>query len=315
MSPETCGASAESDSRPNVSDEGTDDRDLDRRSFVRSMCAAGICVAGLNRPAGERSEISVEPVGMLVDTTRCAGCRMCEFACAEAHGLPKPEADSSVFEQERSPSETQWTVVDRRETEKGTFHAKRQCMHCLQPACAVACLTKAMRKRAEGPVVWREANCMGCRYCMVACPFDVPKFEFRSAVPKIQKCNLCWERLEKGEQPACAANCPTKALMFGKRSELIAEARRRIHENGEKYYPHIYGEHEVGGTSWLYLSAVPFEQLGLPTDLGTAAYPTLTKEFLFGVPIVLTLLPPMLLGLARATKREDGGESRGEDHA
>jgi hypothetical protein len=149
---------------------------------------------------------------------------------------------------------------------------------------------------------------------MIACPFDVPQFEYDSAVPKIQKCNLCWERLDEGELPACVANCPTKAVMFGKRSELLAEARRRICENAEKYYPHIYGESEVGGTSCLYLSAAPFEQLGLPTNLGTTAYPTFTKEFLFGVPMVLTLLPPLLLGLSQATRRIDTGDLGDESH-
>ena len=208
------------------------------------------------------------------------------------------------MEKERSTSETQWSVVNRYETEAGEVFAKKQCMHCLQPACAAACLTKAMLKNPAGPVVWRESKCMGCRFCMISCPFDVPKFEYHSAVPEIHKCVMCWERLQQGQLPACVENCPNEALAFGKRSEMIAEARRRIHDDPQGYVPHIYGEHEVGGTSFLYLAAVPFEQLGFRTDLGTTAYPTYTEDFLYGVPVVLTVLPAFLLALSNATKRE-----------
>jgi NAD-dependent dihydropyrimidine dehydrogenase PreA subunit len=149
---------------------------------------------------------------------------------------------------------------------------------------------------------------MGCRFCMISCPFDVPKFDYDRAVPSIHKCQLCEERLAEGGIPACVENCPAEALSFGRRSEMLAEARRRIVQNPEAYVDHVYGEHEVGGTSYLYLSAVPFEQLGFRMDLGETAYPRLTEDFLYGVPIVLTLWPAFLLALSQATKRDDPAE-------
>jgi Fe-S-cluster-containing dehydrogenase component len=239
---------------------------------------------------------------------------MCEVACAQANGLPEPETDVDLSTP-RSSSPTQWSVVSRMETERGPVNVKRQCMHCLQPACASACLTNAMHRTGEGAVIWRESKCMGCRFCMVSCPFDVPKFEYDSANPKIQKCVMCWERLEAGKQPACVENCPFGCLEFGRRSELLDIAQSRIYHEPDKYVHHIYGEHEAGGTAFLYLSSVPFEQLGFRTDIGTTAYPVYTKEFLYAVPLVLTLVPPFLLAVSKARRgepeesEEGGGES------
>jgi len=277
---------------------------MNRRVFLKTVGVAGAMALNSGAARGE-TESGNDPLAVLVDTTRCAGCRNCELVCAESNGLPEPDVmDESVFDEERKPSETQWSIVNRYETDVGEFFVKKQCMHCVQPACTAACLTKAMFKTSEGPVIWRESKCMGCRFCMISCPFDVPKFEYNSPVPKIQKCQLCWERLQEGERPACVENCPADALTFGKRSELIAEGRRRIYADPGDYVDHIYGEHEVGGTGWLYLAAVPFEQLGFRADLGNVAYPRLTEDFLYGVPIVLTLWPAFLLALARATKQE-----------
>jgi Fe-S-cluster-containing dehydrogenase component len=277
---------------------------MNRRSFLKTVGVAGAVAMGSSERASASADSGgVEGYAILVDTTRCAGCRNCEVICAEANGLPEPDVmDDSVLETVRKPSETQWSVMNRFETDVGEVFVKRQCMHCVQPACASACLTKAMKKTDEGPVVWRANKCMGCRFCMVSCPYDMPKFEYNSANPKIQKCRMCWERLKKGELPACVENCPAEALTFGKRSEMIAEARRRIVEESETYVDHIYGEHEVGGTGFLYLAAVPFDQLGFRTDLGSMAYPKLTQDFLYGVPIVLTLWPAFLLALSNATK-------------
>jgi Fe-S-cluster-containing dehydrogenase component len=178
-------------------------------------------------------------------------------------------------------------------------------MHCNQPACASACLTQAMHKTVEGPVIWREDKCMGCRYCMVSCPFDVPKFEYHSANPKITKCNMCFDRQEEGKLPACVENCPGEALMFGTRRELLAEARKRIAENPDMYHDHIYGETEAGGTSFLYLSPVPFEEIGFNTNIQNASYPALTKGFLYSVPAVFVLWPMILLGIQDATKNNN----------
>ncbi len=277
---------------------------LDRRSFMKALGVAGVGVAANTATASAQGPV-VSEVGVLVDTTKCAGCRMCEVACAQANDLPEPDHSPAALDQERSTSETQRTVVNRYETGKGPVSVKRQCMHCIQPACASACLTRAMLKTYEGPVVWRENKCMGCRFCMVSCPFDVPKFEYHSANPKIQKCNLCWERLNEGQEPACVANCPMKALTFGRRNDLLREARQRMYQEPDRYVDHIYGEHEVGGTSWLYLAGVSFEQLNFRTQLGTTAFPKFTEHFLYSVPVVLTLVPAFLLAVSNATKRSD----------
>ena len=143
---------------------------------------------------------------------------------------------------------------------------------------------------------------MGCRYCMVYCPFDVPKFEFHSANPKIEKCNMCYDRLKEGKIPACVENCPAEALIFGKRRDLIKEARKRINDNPEQYEDHIYGEHEAGGTGFLYLAAVPFDELGFNTSIQTKSYPELSKGFLYSVPTIFVLWPAILLGIREATK-------------
>jgi Fe-S-cluster-containing dehydrogenase component len=284
---------------------------MDRRTAVKTLCvASGSALVGKNL-AGQEVEgpaNGTDPMAVLVDTTMCAGCRMCEFACAEANGLPKPSSEID-FSEERLTSETQLSVINRYETSGGKVFVKRQCMHCLRPACASACLTRAMQKTPEGPVVWREDKCMGCRFCMVSCPFDVPKFEYDSANPRILKCGMCWERLQEGEVPACVKNCPVKAVTFGPRSEMIEEARRRIYEKPDRYVHHIYGEHEAGGTSWLYLASVPFEELGFRSDLGTTPYPDRTREFLYAVPFVLTVVPPFLLALSRASRKEKSAES------
>lgn len=275
---------------------------MDRRGFLKTLGAAGACALTAGHAAAAPAGPDEEPCGVLVDTTRCAGCRTCERVCAEAHGLPAPDESDDVMKVVRSPSERALTVVNRYETRAGEVFVKRQCMHCLLPACASACLTRAMFKTPEGPVVWREKKCMGCRFCMVSCPFEVPRFEYHSPVPRIVKCSLCWDRLKAGQRPACVENCPAEALVFGKRSQLLEEAQRRIQGSPETYVHQIYGEREVGGTSYLYLAAVPFDQLGFRADLGDTAYPLLTREFLYGVPVVLTLLPALLLAISNATK-------------
>lgn len=288
---------------------------MNRREVLRTLCAAGGAALAARPADAEQTGVVVgerDVLGVLVDTTRCIGCRMCEYACAEANGLPTPDAEVELGP-DRDTSTTEWSVIKKFETSAGPVTVKRQCMHCLQPACTTACLTKAMYKTPEGPVTWRASKCMGCRYCMVSCPFDVPRFEYHSAVPKIQKCVMCFSRIEQGERPACVSNCPAEALTFGRRTELLDEARSRIYQAPDKYVHHIYGENEAGGTSWMYLSAVPFEELGFRTDLGTTGYPMYTREFLYAVPLVLTIVPPFLLAISRATRRtEEALETGGE---
>ncbi len=285
---------------------------MKRRDLLKLFgAAAGTAVAVRSVEAEPVAAAATgDPVGVLVDTTKCIGCRSCEFACAQANGLPEPDG-ATVPSPERETSPTEWTVVKGYQVDKNTITVKRQCMHCLQPACASACLTKAMHKTPDGPVTWDSGKCMGCRYCMISCPFDVPKFEYHSAVPRIQKCQMCFARVAAGEQTACAAACPAGALTFGRRENLLDEARRRIYTEPGKYVRHIYGEHEAGGTAWLYLSAVPFERIGFRTNLATEGYPNFAKEFLYAVPQVDILAPLLMLGIARATAKRNGGGNEG----
>jgi Fe-S-cluster-containing dehydrogenase component len=285
--------------------------DLSRRTFIKFAGAAG-AAAAVARPkkASAQTLHEVNTPGVLVDATLCIGCRGCEAACSEANHLPAPalSGDDAVFEKPRKTDVGVYTVVNRAAVKSkagDARFAKRQCMHCIDPACASACLAKALEKTAAGPVVYHKERCLGCRYCMVACPFDVPKFDFASAAPYIYKCSFCAERQAQGLQPACTSVCPTGALKFGHRAALLEEARTRIYQNPDKYVHHVYGETEAGGTSWLYITDVPFETFGFRTDLGPTSPPELTRTALAAVPFVLTLWPPLLMGLYTFNKRRE----------
>jgi formate dehydrogenase iron-sulfur subunit len=281
---------------------------LDRRNFFKLLGISGLTLAvGKDLKASPEGNNEIEFRGVLYDSTRCKGCRGCEFDCSEANNLPEPTLPKDT-PPIRKTDITRRTVVNTYETSKGTVHVKVQCMHCNEPACSAACLTQAMHKTRVGPVIWRGEKCMGCRYCMVSCPFDIPKFEYHSANPKIEKCDMCFNRLKTGEIPACAQNCPNDALMYGKRRDLIKEAHKRIVENPGLYVDQVYGEREAGGTGWLYLSPVPFHELGFKTSLQKASYPALTKGFLYSVPSVFVLLPALLLGIQQATKTNQPNE-------
>lgn len=281
---------------------------MERRDFIKLSIFA-LLGSFLKTKMGPKIALASESIhkefmAILVDTTKCIGCRACEVECAHSHGLCPPKEDEErVFETRRSTSTTSLTVVNRYSTEKGTFFVKTQCMHCNIPACVAACLVKAMKKRPEGQVTWEE-NCMGCRLCMYSCPFEVPKFEYESPTPQIRKCDMCFLRYMNGKIPACVEACPREALIFGTRRELLLEARRRIALYPDRYFPHIYGEKEVGGTCYLYLASVPFEKLGFRVDLESKPLPEYTTGFLYSVPFVLVLWPLFLLGLNRITKKE-----------
>ncbi len=224
--------------------------------------------------------------GMLIDTTWCIGCLSCEDACREKNNLP--ECDESDL------SACKFTKV----FERGDYFVRKMCMHCVEPACASVCPVGALKKLEEGPVVYNEDKCIGCRYCMQACPFQMPTYEWASALPRVRKCWFCYDRVLVGEQPACAEACPTGATTFGERSELLAEARRRIAENPGDYQDHIFGEREVGGTSMLYLAAVPFEQIGFKSDLIEKPLPLLTWSVLSKIPDFVLVGGTLLGGVA-----------------
>jgi formate dehydrogenase iron-sulfur subunit len=234
---------------------------------------------------------------LLYDATLCIGCKQCEQACAEKNKLPYNE---TIAGEERQ-SDHKFTVV----LTKGDKFMRRMCMNCQDPACASVCPVGAMRKTAAGPVIYEESRCMGCRYCMVACPFGVPKYEWSKALPRVQKCTMCADRVAAGKPTACAEACPTGATKFGERDELIREAEQRLRDNPGKYVNHIYGLTEVGGTSVLMLSSVPFEEFGFPAELTHDSLPLLTYRVLSRIPDFVPLGGIMLGGVWWITHRRE----------
>jgi len=288
---------------------------IGRREFIQvATVVAG--TAGASVAQASTTNAGISTPGVLVDTTLCVGCRGCEAACSEANQLPAPPADDAVMDQRRDTAQHVFTVVNKTAKEDGTIRfAKRQCMHCIAPGCASACPVRAMDKLPTGPVVYHAEKCMGCRYCMIACPFDVPKYEYESWKPRVRKCTFCSERQEKGLKPACTEVCPTGALTFGKRDELLELAKTRIYTNPGKYTKHIYGEHEAGGTSWLYISDVEMDTLGFRGDVPTKPIPEHVAGALGAPPFVMTLWPPLLMGLFVFSKsREESNHNEKDSH-
>jgi len=294
---------------------------IGRRRF---LAAAGITAAGASLLGAEKARASTAEAadgpGVLVDTTLCVGCRACESACAEKNALPAPPADDAVMLKRRDTTEQAFTVVNRAEKVAGEERfAKKQCMHCLAPACASACPVRAMDKLPSGPVVYDASKCMGCRYCMVACPFDIPKYEYSSAAPRVRKCSFCADRQADALEPACASVCPSGALAFGRRSELLEVAKTRIYTNPDRYLHRVFGEREAGGTSWMYLTDVEPEKLAFRADMGERPYPDLVSGALGAPPFVMTLWPPLLMGLYAFSQRRNEAEAAApsnpkEDH-
>ena len=246
---------------------------------------------------------------ILVDANKCIGCRACQVACKQWNELPAEETTNrGTYENPPQLSARTFTKVRFNEIEyDGKFHwvfTKIQCMHCEHPACAAACPLGALKKTAEGPVTYDDNICFGCRYCMIACPFGVPTFEWDKPTPWIRKCTFCADRQAAGLRPACVTTCPTGALKFGEREELIAEARERIAAAPEQYVDYIYGENEVGGTSWLYLSPVPFEELGFPT-VSTEPVTINVERAMSGVPPVLVGVAATMAGVYWLVQRRD----------
>jgi formate dehydrogenase iron-sulfur subunit len=232
---------------------------------------------------------------ILFDSTLCVGCKECEGACAKRWGLSYTDAVAA----EEKLSEHKLTTVQTH----GDKFARRMCMHCTEPTCVSVCPVGALQKTTLGPVIYEEDRCIGCRYCMAACPFQVPAYEWSKTSPRVKKCDMCYERQKAGRPTACTEACPTGATICGERDAMIAEARKRLREKPGEYYQRIYGLREVGGTSVLYLSAVPFEQIGLRSNLPEGPLPGLTWRALSAVPDVGTLGAVALGGIYWITHR------------
>lgn len=292
---------------------------INRRTFLQgSLAGAAAATVSL----GKNTEAATfegypDAMGVLVDLSRCVGCRSCEAACNREQKLPAPEKpfnDFSVFDeihhgQKRRTDETRYTIVNRYDI-PGREHPlfrKIQCNHCLEPACLTSCFVNAYTKTPEGAVIYDSSVCVGCRTCMVACPFYIPTFRYSSAFkPRIMKCVFCHDtRLTKGLPPACVEACPQEALTFGRRTDLVAAGKQRIRENPGTYVDHLYGEHEAGGTSWMYLSPAPFEQVGIDTTVPKEPILNYVKDFLSIVPMVLTIWPALFAGFHLLATRKD----------
>jgi formate dehydrogenase iron-sulfur subunit len=230
---------------------------------------------------------------LLIDVSKCVGCRECARACAETNHLPQEEAAEL--------SATHYTVVQSLNDDQN--FVRKLCMHCNEPTCVSVCLVGAFTKTDTGAVIYDETKCIGCRYCMQACPFEVPRYEWSSVSPRIQKCKMCYERIAAGGKTACAEACMFDATVFGDRDDLIKEARRRIDANPATYVNYIYGLTEAGGTSVLYISSIPFEKLGLPMNLPNNPIPQLSWKVLSQVPKYSVAAGVVLFGIHWITAR------------
>jgi formate dehydrogenase iron-sulfur subunit len=246
---------------------------------------------------------NIKQVGILVDVTRCTGCNKCVDACADANQL-----SASEFMVHQSPdglSARCWSSII--ESPKGGF-VRKFCRHCLEPACVSACPVGAMYRTPEGVVLYDSQKCMGCRYCMMACPFGIPRYEWESPTPLVQKCTLCYGRLEQGKLPACVETCPEGVLTFSERSDLLTLANQRIQEAPHIYLPKVYGAYEVGGTAIMYISNVPLDFLGYHGTPGDEPRPELTWEWLSKVPAISIGVAGLMTGLFWIIERRVGAD-------
>ncbi|MEA3336363.1 MAG: 4Fe-4S dicluster domain-containing protein [Chloroflexota bacterium] len=285
---------------------------ISRRGFLKRVgtgtaAAFGLAMLpqqALSGYASGDSESHGPTWSLLIDLTRCTGCDSCALACKASNELPDADvvpsaldADTYTFVEEHQVTKADGTTVTR--------YVKRQCMHCLDASCVSACPAAAMHNSGEGPVIYRADRCLGCRYCQVACPFEIPRFDWDNGLtPKISKCWMCFEGLQEGQLPACVEACPTGALRFGRRDDLLAQAHAQIASNPARYIDHVYGENEVGGTSVLYLSDVPFEQLGFVANLPDTAPAQETEKIMSKLPTVIAGMTALMAGSAFITHRK-----------
>jgi len=261
---------------------------ISRRLALKALIAGGSATAAT--ALATRADAAPAPtppddaVGLLYDTTLCIGCKACVVACADANGLARDTAWSDgKWQAPLDLNASTKNIIKLYHDGAERSFVKQQCMHCIDPACANACMLGALKKGAMGIVSYDPTLCVGCRYCQMACPFNIPKFEWANAfTPQIVKCELCRHRLAQGQEPACTEVCPRQAVIFGRRADLLAEAHKRLADHPQRYVPRVYGETEAGGTQVLYLSHVPFDKLGLP-DYGPGSIPDTQRTIQHGI--------------------------------
>ncbi|ADU61806.1 MAG: 4Fe-4S dicluster domain-containing protein [Pseudodesulfovibrio sp.] len=300
--------------------------EISRRLFMGALGVAGVAATTPRDAQAWQSKAPPDPYGCLVDLTRCVGCRKCEQACSEVNSLPALAVrfdDLTILDIKRRPEHDSFTVINRHysgrldDNDKPVpTYVKVQCMHCQDPACVSACITGALTKKENGTVHYDVDKCIGCRYCMAACPFEIPAYEYHEPItPRVRKCTFCYERIEKeGGKPGCASICPVEAITFGKRSQLLTLAHTRIDSDPARYVDHVYGESEVGGTSWLYVSGVDFEKVGFQ-KLPSQPMPKITETIqhsLFSYLWSPLVLFGVLGGIMRLTSRKSDKEANHE---
>jgi Fe-S-cluster-containing dehydrogenase component len=284
---------------------------VSRRGFVGGAIGAALGAGAAEAGTVKHFEGYPGRYGLLHDTTLCVGCRSCEAACAKVNDLPAPEQaldDPQIFDATRRTTDVALTVVNRySEASDGELpvYRKLQCMHCNEPCCATVCPVHAFEKTPEGPMLYDPEVCMGCRYCIMACPYNALAFEYEEVLtPRVMRCTMCYPRITEGLIPGCAEACPMGAITFGEREELVAVARERIRKFPDRYIDHIYGEHEFGGTSWMVLAGKPFEELDLLPGVTHEPLPAIGTSYLSVVPLVITIYPGLLLGMYAFSKRQ-----------
>ncbi len=280
---------------------------ISRRGLLKSFGAGSLAAGAAALPA-TASDVRTAPpdaLGLLYDATVCIGCKACVGACTAANGLvPDTRLSGGIWQMPEDLNAQTKTIINlyRSPDGKVSSFVKRQCMHCVDPACVSGCPFGALHKGAFSIVEWDGDRCIGCRFCEISCPFDVPRFEWSKFNPKIVKCELCRHRFADGLQPACTEVCPVSAVIFGKREDLLAEAHRRIAAHPGKYYQdRVYGEHDLGGTQVVYLSHVPFRDIGLPEvgDQSRAHYGEKVHSVLYKGMVVPAIVYAGLVALMR----------------
>lgn len=288
---------------------------ITRRDFLKMTGTSLGALALPSSPVILKSAATpaADSASMLYDSTMCVGCRACQTACKVRSGLDHEVDATGLYEAPVDLSSKTYTLIQLYKDDNTEAFVKHQCMHCIEPACVSVCPVAALEKLESGPVVYHQERCIGCRYCMAACPFHIPKTEWEKPLPFIKKCDFCADRQANGEEPACSEVCPTGALIYGTRKAMLDTAKTRL-VSDNNYLQHIYGEKEAGGTTMLYISGVDFTKLGFPEETDVA-YPDITWPYMKGVIGVIGVMVTLSTAIyLRTHRKEKNGNNNGDDN-